>query len=1784
MSRSAGRTDESLVTSKEDTTESVPLRQPIPRLNSDIVPTGIAHFSQREILDVDSSTRSGTPASISDDTAGTPQLVEEHSSLEQSGASDETAAESQDTVGIPAPISKRQPSWDPYQATPIAEEEGFHYGDTHKSLSVPGTDDASAPRVSDVSKSDRSDAFFDASEQPSSGEEWVMVPKEAAASEAATIRGSRHSEEQHVSPIEPSVEEEAAIIPSQEEPVAHSTDESVFRDDDGTGSNDEYVQQQKYGAPIQQQKDGQGPNFVGLPPIRRASTFAMPFGSKKQKERFPIDDDEDFASENPAAHARLPGVGMTSAAAMTGAGLLGADIANHRNNGASIQRQPSPNYSDEMMRSAIDDTTPPYKRFSQSAASPRASPTLTSYPNEKNEDIKFQAQQAGPSNGTCQMEGPLPVHARHPSADTYRVRSGSGSSLQNNPDHGRSPSVVSQLSTNGAPPQAVGQYRPTTGLNQFGRPLSQKFPEQPPSSAQRYPELFRQDQGLPRPPVKDDNLPAEYYQSPVSRDEALLPRQQTAEYSLAGVGPDERQSRRNSGFFKDIGGRISRATSRDRSGSVNRENRDLPKHQDRDIEDESGSIASEDMTEKKKRRRSSLFGSLARSSTGNGGASTSLVQPVSEQPPKNNTNMAAATPQGYRFQHAQTQPMQSSPLAPGAERKKSFFGLGSSGSKTQLESSSQSPAPQNQTPIPGKLKKSATNSSITDGIAKDGSKKKRFSGLKEAFGSGSRREKQHQYESGSDPRISHGGRGQEVRSSNQGIPHGPQPLVQGGRGQGDMVGSHGPQGQSSGQRQGSLSVIPMQAARLQGPLPMSPGETQQQSSQNQARPSMQQDRGQSSPFRSPPSQPQQNSFQEAAPSNQPLESTLAQESQQSPPPHARKGQHMPMNRQERTQQRPQMQQPALGSDISMSGGRGEPDQQLRPPMVAQESSWDGTPPPRSPHRLSMGGSQKSVEDVIAPQVMRQSAPVQSLNVPATHQPRRSLEEQYTPPHGPPPGWRGEQHSSTPVQQAERPGQTRYPFDGAFHVAARPQSEATLAAAATSGIAKREIHDRTATHRTTSGIGVPQSQTHFHEQRPMQQPQLAGSPPANINQRQVGNNTFTGSHGQGQGIHQTQSPAGRPQDPPQSRQYSQGYFHDATRFGTQNNFQGSSGSHHGQTQITNGQGGQNGTVQTWQNQSMAGPPGQGPQQQRAGPTPYISGHSPALVQHKAGLTKPQPTKKEEKSRRSSSGLFSGLLGKRASKQQPGPTSLTQSIPPQVQQQSQYQQMPPQASRAQYDQQTHGPQQRYGQQGPLIQQQYVQEQRHAQVSMSNGNLQEHPMMRSLEAGNQPIDISCAPDRQERGRQLSQEPMYEPTIIPGAYGMVKGDQSYSSAPQETNTKALPTQPAQTRTEHTQRASPYNQRDEQLQPPPSLSPSIDQGFSHDHRVARPLSREDLVARSPARKQFDQQPPYKLSLPGETPHVSMLERRGSFEDGPSVEQHAARASNARPQEQVLRQMDSQPPALNTAADMSSRHSMEPESYPLPDSTFSPINPRASRIPAPPLPLDATNVAAVHQPPQSGLDRSNTINTVNTDISQLSHSSVPHPASKHLNTNRAVSAQSAGWPDEHSAQTQSHELSRARDTVSSPSQPISPQVHQHDEAIATAPDNKSGASFLQRDEDIYDVTPPLPKSQPYDPNGILAPDTNAKQTSSHAPLLAVGAAGGLEAEAAGSSLNDHSGVEAVQHAPEEKIWVGASNMYGHNGGFIAEMDADPTPMMSATSYPGMEWNPYGEGAWDDGLD
>jgi hypothetical protein len=769
----------------------------------------------------------------------TDLLPHDEPSLSQQvlGVSDPaTEEESRDTLGVPAPIGKYQPSWDPFNATPIAEEEGFQYEDRPKA-SRQLSSESGLPRASlnvpreSMSKSERSNSsdahFYDThEEQADPPNDWVMVPdKDAVAAEQTETEGdvnlgsvSQTSLDAPVTSIlnrprgssygvpspplsaptstfsaspSPAAAPISILPPSQQTPSTNGqTSSSAIPTSAATAP----VQSPPPAATVEQPEQ-QAPGI--LPPIRRTSTFGLSLGKRQVKPRFPIEDEEDEPRPVPQQNfSEHRGAGMMAAA---GATLGVAAIAHHEKKkeaevlslnptepSANILTQPSPPTSAAKpdMETQVQSTRPeqsPIARsprhvvppidtsvqhqnlisqqpvtmgppamqtgsaeynstssrpsLGQAGSSEYSQRTMTSIPQpqppqqqppprfgpSRQGDVAFRPQNvesshvewkpnrpkaapapapvpASPSAWKEQDMGPPPrssidqqPHRRQNSYDAQRTRGYSGSSQsygKNIEDFGdRTPYVAS--------------------------PIQQKPFEQPPSAAQRYPDLFKPENHGSNIPRESDDLPAHYYQEPLGRA-AFLPRHQTNEYQLPGVGPPEEiptPTKRGSGFFREIGGRLSRGSSRERGhergGSFSREV--AQPSPSRPFESRATEYAESEASEaavEQKKRRSGFFAGLKRTSTSGLGAPVSQESVIAHPPSSqmaSRTDLLATPQQSPVVQH---------------ERKRSIFGSHSAEPKSK----------------PNKLVRVSTGnsggSSAPNSAPVDEAKKKqRFSGL-----------------------------------------------------------------------------------------------------------------------------------------------------------------------------------------------------------------------------------------------------------------------------------------------------------------------------------------------------------------------------------------------------------------------------------------------------------------------------------------------------------------------------------------------------------------------------------------------------------------------------------------------------------------------------------------------------------------------------------------------------------------------------------------------------------------------------------------------------------------------------------------------------------------------------------------------------------------------------------------------------------------------------------------------------------------------------------------------
>lgn len=347
------------------------------------------------------------------------------------------------------------------------------------------------------------------------------------------------------------------------------------------------------------------PEFAALPPIRRSSTFDLNGKTKPSKERLSIaDDDQDDSHDShdsrvvsPISQSEAPSSlyehGHALEASVVSAALVRVSTETPQPNMESarysfedeshepereVLSRPSLADGSDSERGVLktDPTTP-----TPAAPHPPPSESLSgqnvvgqrSYVPPVVTDQQPHAQEQMPRGQQVQRGSMLPpAHQRHASLDEQQWAGSSSNSSQGQGLH----ASASGQSQRQRPLSMVGLSQPpkiTPQYSEIRPPPSTRAgaPGLPPSSAQRYPELFQPQLEKDQRLDIDINVQPEY---PVA-EKGYLARQQATEYQIPGIGPpddDPRntsggQSRRNSGFFKEIGGRLSRGSSRERAQS-----------------------------------------------------------------------------------------------------------------------------------------------------------------------------------------------------------------------------------------------------------------------------------------------------------------------------------------------------------------------------------------------------------------------------------------------------------------------------------------------------------------------------------------------------------------------------------------------------------------------------------------------------------------------------------------------------------------------------------------------------------------------------------------------------------------------------------------------------------------------------------------------------------------------------------------------------------------------------------------------------------------------------------------------------------------------------------------------------------------------------------------------------------------------------------------------------------------------------------------------------------------
>lgn len=201
-------------------------------------------------------------------------------------------AEVQHLVNPSAPMSKYQPTLDPYD-TPDTTDEHFandeqtnHYltatDSTTNNLSVSSGQPRSARSNSDDA------AFYDAPEELSGPKDPVLG---SSAIEGDTMQSNAILEPSIRSPISMMNRPRGASL--NQVTVSDQLNRPTIRSVQTPLS----IQSTTHNT-VSLEEQGRQPSFKALPPIRRTSKFGFEFGSRRPQTRFPISDDEDEDGSN----------------------------------------------------------------------------------------------------------------------------------------------------------------------------------------------------------------------------------------------------------------------------------------------------------------------------------------------------------------------------------------------------------------------------------------------------------------------------------------------------------------------------------------------------------------------------------------------------------------------------------------------------------------------------------------------------------------------------------------------------------------------------------------------------------------------------------------------------------------------------------------------------------------------------------------------------------------------------------------------------------------------------------------------------------------------------------------------------------------------------------------------------------------------------------------------------------------------------------------------------------------------------------------------------------------------------------------------------------------------------------------------------------------------------------------------------------------------------------------------------------------------------------------------
>ncbi|KAL0937877.1 uncharacterized protein CTRU02_207608 [Colletotrichum truncatum] len=529
---------------------------------------------------------------------------------------------------------KNQLSCDPLKGTSLVEKEGFEMGQpedlsTHAHSTLPAPTVLPAQTTSATKNTKIEDQYDD----------WVVVSPQSAASEHVYV----------VSPESPQLARSIQPAGTSNEIFLKEKSKPVASQDVTTDASHAYrhVQQQtQYQAhqqlPSQQQSESpqRQSSFIGLPPIRRSSTFGVNL-TRRAKKRFSLDEEDDAEGQvlvsspvRTSAGQQGPGPSSTSqiqqgepklsiqtaqpAQIETGLSASRKDstISHQIISATSTQAATLATESTGVDWRVDDEKRPLDPRSSFRPGGPTPDPINTQLAAQNEGRIGGQLLGPGMRSQQGMMsptlggnpihhlppQGPWKLEESHlsePLLPASRNRQSGGSVSPHQPFFGFDKET-------GVPP-------PTVSRQETQLPPRHKFSEVPPSSAQRYPGLFTSPpQGYPNPtsptgPWSSYDLGQQHH----PRDNTSLKRTQTGDSEVSSVEPsgddDRGRSKYGSCFFKEIGDRLSRASSRERQNF--KDEAGMPGHpvgSDERDRNSVSSIATQEIQDRQK-RRSSFF-------------------------------------------------------------------------------------------------------------------------------------------------------------------------------------------------------------------------------------------------------------------------------------------------------------------------------------------------------------------------------------------------------------------------------------------------------------------------------------------------------------------------------------------------------------------------------------------------------------------------------------------------------------------------------------------------------------------------------------------------------------------------------------------------------------------------------------------------------------------------------------------------------------------------------------------------------------------------------------------------------------------------------------------------------------------------------------------------------------------------------------------------------------------------------------------------------------------------